>query len=81
MYFVKESLMSRKIEDDYELLEPEQPKVKTKRESKTLKDVEKEKKRVPEAAKVKLEIKLSGNSILAGNNIRYTDIISKVCHM
>ncbi|CAH2982518.1 unnamed protein product [Chilo suppressalis] len=69
MYYVKEAILNKfEKETEPELeLEPEEFKIKERRETKIGKDKEKEKeKKRVEVPKVKFEIKLLGDSILAG---------------
>ncbi|KAJ0183238.1 hypothetical protein K1T71_001214 [Dendrolimus kikuchii] len=66
LYHLKESILNRNIptEPDSPKQEIEEPKPRDRRESRMPK--EKEKKKVAEAPKMKYEIKLSGDAILAG---------------
>lgn len=63
LYYVREATLNRNVFEKTEdaVTVPEEPKNKVKRDSKL-----KEKKKTTDVAKVKFEIKLTGDAILAG---------------
>ncbi|CAG9787815.1 unnamed protein product [Diatraea saccharalis] len=72
IYFVKEAILNKIKEDIEPEPEPEEIKFRERRETKLGRDKEKEKekeKKKPELPKAKFEIKLSGDSILAGEEV------------
>ncbi|XP_063826387.1 uncharacterized protein LOC135075860 [Ostrinia nubilalis] len=64
MFHVKEAILNTNKMPEEEIPEPEEPKMRDRRESKVIK--KEEKKKVAEVPKVKFEVKLQGDAILAG---------------